>query len=310
MIYEYAVEPKLIVQWAIDVKVGQYFIEKFGIGRARIICEYPEKDFHKQIYDELNTIEDDIEREKGIEFYNQLTETMIKRKDIVYNNTDSWLENVRREHKRFKFFGILAYSNPKNSEEIIDGINFEWNKIQRWNHKRGIVIHRKAADIADTVSEMLKNADSVLFIDPHFRADKSQWRDTYTLFLKILANRFHKSIPSQIEIHASADYQKAPSYIFFKDACEKYMKKCIPKDLTVTFKRWKQSANGPNLHNRYILTDLGGVLFGYGTDRGETDNEIDDLMLLDEEQYRRHCNNYLNQPLFDLDGPVFQIKGK
>ena len=44
-------------------------------------------------------------------------------------------------------------------------------------------------------------------------------------------------------------------------------------------RRLKQKQDGEKLHNRYILTDLGGVTFGTGLDegkKGETDGHHTD----------------------------------
>ena len=61
------------------------------------------------------------------------------------------------------------------------------------------------------------------------------------------------------------------------------MKRIIPKGLKVTVFQWKERPNGQKLHNRYILTDLGGVSFHHGLDTGK-EGEIDDITLLNLEQ--------------------------
>nr|MEC4583581.1 hypothetical protein [Candidatus Parabeggiatoa sp.] len=48
------------------------------------------------------------------------------------------------------------------------------------------------------------------------------------------------------------------------------------------------------MHNRYILTDIGGVLFGTGLD-DDNDGEstsTDDVTLLDESAYKQHWKKY------------------
>jgi hypothetical protein len=39
--------------------------------------------------------------------------------------------------------------------------------------------------------------------------------------------------------------------------------------VSVEFVRWRQKAGGDKLHNRYVLTDIGGVSLGVGLDEGQ-----------------------------------------
>jgi hypothetical protein len=61
---------------------------------------------------------------------------------------------------------------------------------------------------------------------------------------------------------------------------------------------WKQRSDGEKLHNRYLLTNLYGVLFGTGSD--ESDNrdseESDDIVLLEEGQYFMRYKQYTGTP--------------
>jgi len=305
MIYEYALDPKLIIKWATDKKDCRYFNEKFGIGKSRLICEYPREAFHKQFEDELKNIENDMQKTRALELYRSIASKTIKRELSKYENNLSWLENADKEHNRCKFHAILACSNPQNNENIIDGLNFD-EKHSRWKLESGKVIIKKAKDIADTLAEMLKNAESVIFIDPYFEATIDRFQKTYELFFEKFTLQCRNSYPPRIEIHASTK-RNPYSSTSFKKNCEQ-MKAYIPKNLTVTFKVWRRMSKGPDLHNRYILTDLGGILLGHGTDEGKK-GYIDDINLLASEQYSTHWRNYISQPVFILDGPAFKIIG-
>jgi hypothetical protein len=65
-----------------------------------------------------------------------------------------------------------------------------------------------------------------------------------------------------------------------------------PKGCTVEFARLKQRQGGERLHNRYVLTDLGGVLLGGRLDVGGA-GESDDLLLLTREQYEQRWSQYV-----------------
>lgn len=57
-----------------------------------------------------------------------------------------------------------------------------------------------------------------------------------------------------------------------------------------------QRTRGDRLHNRYILTDIGGLVFGTGLDEG-ADNETDDVTLMDRVQYELRWSQHATEPM-------------
>ena len=75
----------------------------------------------------------------------------------------------------------------------------------------------------------------------------------------------------------------------------------IPVGISVRLVRWKQKIVGEKLHNRFILTDRGGVIFGVGLDDGDgAAEETDDIKLLDDETYKIRWQQYTSGVAFDL----------
>lgn len=83
----------------------------------------------------------------------------------------------------------------------------------------------------------------------------------------------------------------------------------ISNGLKVTLYQWRERPGGQKLHNRYILTDLGGVSFHHGLDTG-ADGETDDLTRLDLDQYLFRCKQYdPAAPAFDQAAASLTITG-
>ena len=59
----------------------------------------------------------------------------------------------------------------------------------------------------------------------------------------------------------------------------------IPKGLLVTFRQLKEKPGGDKLHNRYLLSDIGGIDFGAGLDDGK-EGWTDDIRILGKERYK------------------------
>ncbi len=81
--------------------------------------------------------------------------------------------------------------------------------------------------------------------------------------------------------------------------CSLRLPNIIPHGMCVRLVRWRQKDGGEKLHNRYILTDKGGVSLGVGLDDG-TPGETDEIKLLDEETYKFRWKQYTSEPAFDL----------
>jgi hypothetical protein len=66
--------------------------------------------------------------------------------------------------------------------------------------------------------------------------------------------------------------------------------------------QWRENQKGEKLHNRFILTDIGGVSFGVGLDDSDgADGQTDDIQLLNEETYNLRFAQYAGSaPAFDL----------
>ena len=74
---------------------------------------------------------------------------------------------------------------------------------------------------------------------------------------------------------------------------------------TFEFVRWQQRHGSDRLHNRYVLTDVGGVSLGVGLDEGK-EGETDDISLLTREQFLKRWAQYVdNDGTFDcVDCPT------
>ena len=80
-------------------------------------------------------------------------------------------------------------------------------------------------------------------------------------------------------------------------------RKVIPREVRIRIVCWSERAGGEKLHNRYILTDIGGVQFGIGLDDSDGfPGQTDDLYLLDREQFAMRWAQYTQpNPAFKLE---------
>ncbi|HFD87407.1 MAG TPA: hypothetical protein ENJ35_07010 [Gammaproteobacteria bacterium] len=305
MIYEYGLEPELVATWGNRADFN-FFINAFGLGQPRMVSEFPKlKNWRRKVLQALPSTIADLDRERVLELVRTMTERMVTREEGHYDGSKEWLENAEREHARIPFHAILAHDNPNNHPDIIVANSLNATDT-RWDVQRSKVVCRQAADMAAAVSDMLSNCREAIFVDPHFGPELPRYRRPFSRFLHAVTINRGGNIPDRIVVIGS---NRNPNYDFFRGECESRFPRLIPAGIDVIFVRIRQLAGGEAVHNRYILTELGGVTFQHGLDDGRQ-GETDDVALMDRKQYEQRWEQYCgNNPVFDMDGDEFEVAG-
>ncbi len=301
MIYEYALEPEMVAAWCTDHYKCQFFKNNFGSEQGRLVSRYPKK-WARKVWESF-TGTSEIERKRLEELLMRLREIMIKRKEIVWDENNTWLENAVLEHARHPFRAILVRNNPAERPEILSEDDVSASSCPGWDNPHGVTVNRRASEMATAVQSMLACCSWVKFIDPYISPTRPDYRPSLQAFLKILVNERPVGPPDFVEIHtglhdATADFLK-----------QKYID-IIPSGLQVTVYQWESIPKEQELHNRYILTDLGGVSFLHGLDTGGGGNNFDDVNRLALTQYTLRCKQYdPAEPAFDQATDPLLITG-
>ena len=307
MIHEYALEPELVASWH-DRMHFRFFIEKFGFGTGRVVSRYPKK-WRRLVWEALRatygTAVGEVERKRVEELLARLTTPEIRRLGCVWDDAHAWLENAEQENERRPFHAILSRDNPRRQPNVVLACDILAGSPEAWRAPSSIVVERTAASMAHAVAPMLRSAKRILLVDPHFRASRQRYQNSLGKFLRLVRV---EAPQVAIELYAGNVADNAPDWDFFRGECERYVPDLVPAGLTLVVRRWTNRAEGEKLHNRYILTDIGGVQFGVGLDEGDP-GTTDDVMRLDIDVYRRRIEDYAGAaPVFNLEGEI-QILG-
>ncbi len=304
MIYEYAIEPALAVAWAKHRNEFEYYYEKFGLGQSKIMSEFPKfKNWRKQFKQAASGAQD-FELQRITALFNQLIERRIYRDGFSYDVTVTWLENAEKENGRCPFHTILSAENPRKHKGILTPEAIKTSVL--WKTEEQDYCPRTSNDMARLVSSMLSNCFEFYFIDPHFGPENSRHRRPLEAFLNEMAvNRCGKPLPNRIEIHTS---NKADS-AFFKNTCQEKLPQLIPSGYRVRLKRWAERIGGEKFHQRFILTDIGGVEVDPGLDDGK-EGESFKVMLLKRKMFEKHWADHIAAPAFDLAEDPIEIDGE
>lgn len=283
MIYEYALDPELVATWG-SAQNYRYFFSKFGFREGRFVSRYP-KVWFKKVWDAYDSV-DDEDRKRLQDLLIHLKFYMINRKNCCWDNqVENWLKNVLNEHTRYPFWSILSRKKTENLSYVTDENELNDPSCKIWDTPHGAIVHRNASEMTKAIETMLSLSHWVKFVDPNISPGKMDYRLSLSSFLDILKNDRPVGPPKLVEIHIE-ERDTTPSSEWLK----KKFKEIIPYGLNVTLYRWKERPMEQKLHNRYILTDLGGISFHYGLD--VRDGDIDDISRLDFEQYSFRCEQY------------------
>ena len=306
MIHEYALEPELVATWG-NRHDYRYFLEKFGLGQPRIVSRYPKR-WARSVWDAFQPASD-FERTRMTELLARLSEHIVRRRDYIWQPNNTWLENAHREHERIPFHAILARQNPGNHDSTLVAESLD-DTTPLWARGRGVTIRRTATDFAAAAEAMLHIADVVIFVDPYFRPGRLENRRPLEAFLRaVMANR-PLAGPSRVEVHMSLDEERSGTREFFEDQCRRNLSRCVPEELCLTVFRLRERPGGERLHNRYILTNIGGLVFGAGLDDG-AEGETDDVTLMDRAQYELRWSQHAAEPMaFDVPEVRIEIRAR
>lgn len=305
MIYEYALEPELVATWG-DRKEARYWISQFGLGEPRIVSRYPKR-WKRRVW-EASAGVGEMERKRLEELIQRLSEVMVKRGNGPWDSTEDWLAKAQAEHARVPFHAILARTNSARHPQTLIADEVDDTTLL-WALPRDCPPARNPSELANAVAGMLKIANVIVFVDPYFGPQNSRHRQPLVAFLRAVVRGRPCELPSRVEVHCSADGGGVEEG-YFRDECNRRLPHCVPDCLCLKVVRLRERDGGELLHNRYILTDLGGVMLGAGLDEGP-EGQTDDIILLGRELYEHRWRQYAGEdPSFDHPESSIIINGR
>lgn len=164
---------------------------------------------------------------------------------------------------------------------------------------------RGAQSLNHALTPLLQNASGVTFIDPYFFIE-DRFTEAYKLYFATIAQANHVRSKAERTITIVCAMNTGKNYCVadeFKNCCEGTLPALLPKGLRLTIHRIKNLPHSQEIHNRYILTDIGGVMLGHGTDRSVNASH-DNISLLDSISLTHWKNAYTpNSSAFDWSEP-------
>ncbi len=309
MICEYAIEIEAMIDWAKNSRDKRDIKKYFGLGTPRIMSDFPRGKKRRKIFKQIHSnFQNSSIQRKFEELYNHLNEKTIKRQKINYDGNLTWLENAELENSKYKFKAVISRKNPRQKAFVLSNNKFtDWinnDKNNYWYVENPEIIKRTTKGFS-AVKPLLSLCRKVQFIDPYLYLPETKYKNQFEDFFTILTKSRRRSIGQIQEVQLHIKKTKSD----YKNPIKKVFQEFIPNDLTVSIFQWEQKDGGPRFHNRYILTDIGGVNLPHGLATGD-DGEIDDIYLLTRKQYEEHWQQInASPPAFEKAAEPIIING-
>jgi|SRR5215831_2055767 len=254
MLKEYALQPELLASWPVCRDLS----EKFGYSRGRVIARYP-RQWERMVLEALNDCMP-VEKLKIVERLNILKNSALYPRHHEWDPEKLWLDNAIAEHAKRPFCAIISQDNPNAFAAIICRADLDELEEPRWQTARQRRIARTATEMAACVEPLLRNARTILFVDPRFTPQALRFKRPLHAFLQIVAHRTPALPIERVEIHTG--HESAGTKEFFRAECKKHLPSIIPRGIKIRLVRWDQSF----LHDRFVLTNSCGLEFSPGLD--------------------------------------------
>lgn len=128
-------------------------------------------------------------------------------------------------------------------------------------------VPRTSVAMAACVRHLLTRSREVVFVDPYFGGLEE-------LFFAVLFAMLTHLTAAPVRV-TRIEYHLAQKSLYLDHAefarrLHRRLSRGLPAGLSIDFLLWEQRPGGEILHDRFVLTDLGGVDFSVGLDEGET----------------------------------------
>jgi hypothetical protein len=324
VIYEYAVEPAMVAAWARNRDIG--LAPQFGLDQRRVVSGFPtnwEGEVTGALMESFDYDAGDPEYIDAQAYLDGLLSFM--KQNMVgrhHRNTNQpWIDQALQEHATEPFHAILASQVIAAHGEIITPDVVHRLHDARWYLPTINVTAKTVEALADHLAPLLRTANNIILVDPYFKPQDPTYRD---VLAKLLDRALERRSPSRPPIVLTVmsgvgDRDRPASGVPVADqlrneadsrcrAAVARLGPCVPVGMSIAFQCIAEFSGGDQVHNRYLLTDLGGACIPYGM-QALGENVFDDISPLYVGQYRSRWRQYGKGEGIRIIGNTVTVQG-
>lgn len=256
---EYAVEPAAI---GADWETFRYLIDKFGFDKGRLISRMPKRWEKKVIAIAKDAGFSDVRMTDLIERLSQAKKQRVVDFGRCYDSNANWMANALGEHRRRPFRAIIgATVDAACSVSLTADICDDDHELFAAPTSRDVP--RTADAIAGALLMFAYASREIDFVDPYF--DINSHGQDYIGPLASLLRQLRElgGAGRTIRIHWRTRRLRPTAELVLNDAPQLF-NGVIPHGFVLQLCEWKEVEGGEDFHDRYVLSDCGGITIGAG----------------------------------------------
>lgn len=325
MIYEYAIDPELVRDWVLNRDVG--LAPQFGMDQRRLVSDIAENwsgEVYGALLSHFSWDNSDPEFIDAEQFMTALMEFLRQGPNRGAKRTDQpWIAQALGAHQAEPFHAILSSKKVTGCDAVITPCVIGELRNARWYLPTIDVASKTADALANQLRPLLRLASHLVLVDPYFDPeDPAYCSVSKALLTKAVSSRAPGRTWPLVTIMSGVDHRQRgkesraePSELQWlrasKNRCElakQHLARSVPKGMKVTFQCIAPFADGDEVHNRYLLTDIGGAILPYGT-HPTGERVFDDITPLFEGQYRKRWKQFGKGEGLNVIGDPVVVEG-
>ena len=285
MLKDFAIDPDALASW----ENCRAILDRFAMGSGALISEFPRR-WQRMVHEAAAERCGDIELKRIVDRLQKINRRLFTSSGRAYPEGERrWIEKAIEAHESQPFGGVIcadeAYARPDSDVIFATEVSSTHPLFSGLGQAH---IPRNPGEMARAVRLLLVDATHVKFIDTHYRPGTAAGFDEpMRQILEQVRNVANRKI--DVELHTEGSDRRPP-----EDQIEEGFVKVVDRaianaEVAVVF--YEQGI----LHNRFLLTNKGGVMWGTGLDeQGTSDRKTDsdDLILLNDQMYELHWRKW------------------
>lgn len=262
MIYEYAVDPSLFT----SEDKACFILESFGRDHGRLVSELKKDHWVSLVRDAIRTSGNKTIAKHTLK---EALKILTKNNRALYCRQQQvekgdWLTMTREAHGAWPYRGIfLEEYDGGELQYLVRDIHLGGK--ENWQAPTSQTIERETSSMVAAVSALLENAREVILVDRNFRLENQhgspvgKYKNVLLGIARFLANKQYGPKVGKLVYHVGDEYYDAAN---IQAHFNSYLSADLPLGFRLEFAIWPKN----DLHDRFILTDIGGIDCGIGLD--------------------------------------------
>ena len=290
MIHEFAVDPELLEYWCQE-RPFRFWRSQFGVGQQRMATAHPSrakwKKLARSVVQRLAAAPEvqGTKAAANLEWlFRSMTEVAIDRQQGQYDGNLRWLENALLANSHQPFQGILTHRDDRAEPCLIDARDFPPDGAA-WDVEAAGPVARSADAIVARLDPMLRASRHLILVDPHVDFTAPRYTNTLAALLRrFFDGRDVTTLEACIVVGDGRSRAETERLSRARTRGQAWHDAALPGGASVQVEMVAQRAQGEKVHDRFVLTELGGVQFSVGLDEGDP-GETDTAQLLNRPTY-------------------------